>query len=145
VKSWKMRRTSSAVKSIDVVAGLIFHQGRVLVCQRKLQSSSFALKWEFPGGKMEPGEEPESALRRELKEELDIEVGLVNEISRHEHCYPEIVKVNLKFFRVADYSGEVKNLVFQQIKWVPVSELLQLDFLEADLPLVRKLASFESG
>lgn len=134
---------SSDLKSIEVVAGLIFDHGRVLVCQRKLQSSSFALKWEFPGGKVEPGEEPENALRRELKEELGIETGLIKEISRHEHCYPETVKVNLRFFRVADYSGQVKNLAFQQIKWVPISELMQMDFLEADLPLVRKLASLE--
>jgi 8-oxo-dGTP diphosphatase len=135
--------TSLDLKNIDVVAGLVFDQGRVLVCQRKLQSSSFALKWEFPGGKMESGEEPESALRRELKEELDIEAGLLHEIFRQEHCYPKIVKVNLRFFRVADYSGEVKNLVFEQIKWVPIDELMQMDFLEADLPLVRKLASLE--
>jgi 8-oxo-dGTP diphosphatase len=135
--------TSSDLQNIEVVAGLIFDQGRVLVCQRRLQSASFALKWEFPGGKVEPGEEPESALRRELKEELGIEAGLLDEISRHEHCYPKIVKVNLRFFRVADYSGEVKNLVFQQIKWVPLNELMQMDFLEADLPLVRKLASLE--
>jgi 8-oxo-dGTP diphosphatase len=135
--------TSSDLQNIEVVAGLIFDQGRVLVCQRGLQSASFALKWEFPGGKVEPGEEPESALRRELKEELGIEAGLLDEISRHEHCYPKIVKVNLRFFRVADYSGEVKNLVFQRIKWVPLNELMQMDFLEADLPLVRKLASLE--
>jgi 8-oxo-dGTP diphosphatase len=134
--------TSLELKDIEVVAGLLFDQGRVLVCQRKPQSS-FALKWEFPGGKVEPGEEPESALRRELKEELGIEAGLLNEISRHQHCYPKIVKVNLRFFRVVDYSGEVKNLVFQQIKWTPINELGGIDFLEADLPLVRKLASLE--
>jgi 8-oxo-dGTP diphosphatase len=134
--------TSLDLKSIEVVAGLIFDQGRVLVCQRKLQSS-FALKWEFPGGKVEPGEEPESALRRELREELGIEAGLLNEISRHEHCYPKIMKVNLRFFRVVDYSGQAKNLVFQQIKWAAVNELMAMDFLEADLPLVRKLASLQ--
>jgi 8-oxo-dGTP diphosphatase len=132
--------TSLELRSVEVVAGLIFDEGRVLVCQRNLQSS-FALKWEFPGGKIEPGEDPESALRRELKEELSIEAGLLEEISRHEHCYPEIVKVNLRFFRVLEYSGEVKNLVFQQIKWVPLNDLVRLDFLEADLLLVRKLAS----
>jgi 8-oxo-dGTP diphosphatase len=135
--------TSSDLKNIDVVAGLIFDQGRVLVCQRKLESS-FALKWEFPGGKMEAGEAAESALRRELREELGIEAGLLREIFRNEHCYTKIVKVNLRFFRIADYSGEVKNLVFQQIKWVPVNKLTQVDFLEADLPLVQKLVSLES-
>jgi mutator protein MutT len=133
---------SLELKSLEVVAGLIFDQGRVLVCQRNAQST-FALKWEFPGGKVEPGEEPESALRRELREELGIEAGLLNEFSRHEHYYPKIGKVNLRFFCVVDYSGEVKNLVFQQIKWVPVNELTGMDFLEADLPLVRKLASLQ--
>jgi 8-oxo-dGTP diphosphatase len=132
------------LKDIEVVAGLLFDQGRVLVCQRKLQSS-FALKWEFPGGKVEPGEEPESALRRELREELGIEAGLLNEIFRNEHCYSRIVKVNLRFFRVLDYSGEVKNLVFQEIKWARINELMRIDFLEADLPLVRKLASLEDA
>jgi 8-oxo-dGTP diphosphatase len=131
---------SLELKNLEVVAGLIFDQGCVLVCQRNSQST-FALKWEFPGGKVEPGEEPESALRRELREELGIEAGLLTEISRHEHCYPEIVRVSLRFFRVVDYSGEVKNLVFEQIKWVPIKDLERMDFLEADLPLVRQLAS----
>jgi 8-oxo-dGTP diphosphatase len=135
--------TRSDLKNIEVVAGLIFDQGRVLVCQRKLESS-FALKWEFPGGKMEPGEAAESALRRELKEELGIEAGPLREIFRNEHCYTEIVKVNLRFFRVVDYAGEVKNLMFQQIKWVPINQLMQIDFLEADLPLIRKLVSLQS-
>ena len=49
--------------------------------------------------------------------------------------------VNLRFFRVEDYSGELKNLVFQQIKWVPIKELMQMDFLDGDLPIVRKLVS----
>jgi 8-oxo-dGTP diphosphatase len=136
--------TSSDLKNIEVVAGLIFDQGRVLVCQRKLESS-FALKWEFPGGKIEPGEAAESALRRELKEELGIEAGLLREIFCNEHCYTEIVKVNLRFFQVADYAGELKNRVFQQIKWVPINQLKQIDFLEGDLPLVRKLVSLESA
>jgi 8-oxo-dGTP diphosphatase len=134
--------SSFELRSVEVVAGLIFDEGRVLVCQRNLQSS-FALKWEFPGGKIEPGEDPESALRRELKEELGIEAGPLKEISRHEHYYPEIVKVNLRFFRVLEYSGEVKNCVFQQIKWVPLNDLVRLDFLEGDLLLIRKLASLE--
>ena len=133
--------TSSNLKSVEVVAGLIFDQDRLLVCQRDSRGS-FALKWEFPGGKLEPGEGYEGALRRELKEELDIEAGRVSEIFRHEHLYPKIAKVNLRFFRVEDYSGELKNLVFQQIKWVPIKELAQIDFLDGDLPIVQKLVSF---
>lgn len=126
------------LKTVEVVAGLIFDQDQVLVCQRD-SAGPFALKWEFPGGKLEPGEGCESALRRELKEELDIEAGRLSEIFRHEHLYPKIARVKLRFFRVEDYSGELKNLVFQQIKWIPIKELAQIDFLDGDLPIVHKL------
>jgi len=128
------------LKTVEVVAGLIFDQDHVLVCQRD-SGGPFALKWEFPGGKLEPGEGCESALRRELKEELDIEAGRLSEIFRHEHLYPELARVKLRFFRVEDYSGELKNLVFQQIKWIPIKELAQIDFLDGDLPIVQKLVS----
>ncbi len=131
--------TTPNLKTIDVVAGLIFDQKRLLVCQRN-PKSSFALKWEFPGGKVERGEGYEEALRRELREELGIEAHGLNEVFRTEHLYPEIARVNLRFFQVLDYSSQVRNLVFQQIKWVPVTELVRMDFLEADLPLVQKLA-----
>ena len=131
--------TSANLKSIEVVAGLIFDQDLLLVCQRKAESS-FALKWEFPGGKVERGEGHGDALRRELREELGIEAHRLKEVFRHQHLYPEIAKVTLRFFRILDYSGKVKNLAFQQIKWVPTQELVRMDFLDADLPLVRKLA-----
>jgi 8-oxo-dGTP diphosphatase len=126
------------LKTVKVVAGLIFDQDHVLVCQRG-SGGPFALKWEFPGGKLEPGEGCEIALRRELKEELDIEAGRLSEIFRHEHLYPKIARVKLRFFRVEDYTGELKNLVFQQIKWIPIKELAQVDFLDGDLPIVHKL------
>jgi 8-oxo-dGTP diphosphatase len=128
------------LKNIEVAAGLIFDQDRLLVCQRNSRGP-FAFKWEFPGGKLEPGEGYEDALRRELKEELSIEARRLTEIFRHEHLYPKVARVKLRFFRVEDYSGEVKNLVFQQIKWVPIKEILQMDLLDGDLPIVRKLVS----
>jgi len=131
---------SSSLKSVEVAAGLIFNRDRLLVCQRNARGS-FALKWEFPGGKLEPGEEYEGALRRELKEELGIEAGRLSEIFRHQHLYPKIATVNLRFFRVDDYSGKLKNLVFQQIKWVLIKELAQIDFLDGDLPIVQRLVS----
>ena len=127
---------------IAVVAGLIVQQGHLLACQRRA-TSAFPLKWEFPGGKVEPGERYEDALKREIKEELAIEISDPVEIFSHRHIYPAAFEVSLKFFRVTRFQGEIRNRVFQQIRWVKVAELPSLDFLEGDLPLIAKLVQPE--
>ena len=127
---------------IDVVAALIFQDGRLLVCQRH-ETSEFPLKWEFPGGKVEPGEQCEDALKREIKEELAIEIHDPVKIFSHRHVYPGAFEVNLEFFRVTRFSGNVRNQVFQHIRWVPVGELTKFDFLDGDLPLITILAGPE--
>jgi 8-oxo-dGTP diphosphatase len=129
----------AAVQNINVVAGLIYRHGRMLVCQRH-HDSVFPLKWEFPGGKIEAGEPPVDALRRELKEELDIEIDEAKLVYRHDHDYPDGPKVSLHFFSVDDYYGEAKNLVFEQICWTKLTELERLDFLEGDRAIVRLLS-----
>lgn len=125
-------------KAIEVVAALIVRDGRVLVCQRSA-ASKFPLKWEFPGGKVEPGEDPSEALRRELREELAIEVTESKELTRHVHHYRDMPPVELRFYQVTRYRGAVKNLIFQQIVWAQVRNLEQYDFLEGDLPLIKAL------
>jgi 8-oxo-dGTP diphosphatase len=109
------------------------------VCQRRADAA-FPLKWEFPGGKVEPGERFEEALQREIREELAIEIQDPVEIFSHRHRYPGFSEVSLKFFRVNRFEGELRNRVFQQIRWVAVNELPTLDFLAGDLPLIAKLA-----
>ena len=131
-----------ARKQIEVVAGLIFDGQKLLVCQRH-HAAAFSLKWEFPGGKVEAGESASAALVRELKEELDIVANAMTLVHQHTHAYPDGPDVSLKFFHVGDYQGEIKNLVFEQIAWSKVSELMSFDFLEGDLPLVRQLAHGE--
>lgn len=126
-------------KHIDVVAALILQEGRLLVCQRRADAA-FPLKWEFPGGKVEPGERCEEAIRRELREELEIEIDNPVEIFNHRHLYPGAAEVSLKFFRVTRFQGALRNRVFQEIRWVMVQELPQFDFLAGDLPLVMQLA-----
>ena len=123
---------------IVVVAGLIVQDCHLLVCQRH-ETSVFPLKWEFPGGKVEQGERYADALRRELKEELGIQIHDPVEIFNHRHAYLGAPEVSLKFFRVTRFQGEVRNRVFQQIRWVMPAELPRLDFLEGDLPLIAKL------
>ena len=128
------------LKPVDVVAGLILRDQRLLVCQRD-KHAAFPLKWELPGGKVEQGESPLTALKRELKEELAIEVYRATEIFSHDHAYPGTIEVNLRFFRIDEYDGEPRNLLFQQITWMPIQDLLQLDFLEGDLPFIHELLS----
>ena len=125
-----------------VVAALLFEQGRLLICQRSAKGQ-FPNQWEFPGGKIEPGEDPKEALRRELREELGIRAEIGAEVWRTEHQYAGHLPIRLLFFSVRSYSGEVQNRVFQQILWAAPRDLAQYDFLEADLPLVEKLRSGE--
>jgi 8-oxo-dGTP diphosphatase len=127
-------------KRIEVVAGLIFRRGKILVCQRK-EEGSFPLKWEFPGGKIETGETPADALRRELKEELDIDVEGMTEVLSYEHVYPSAYEVQLRFFRIQNFTGAIQNLVFRQLSWVGVEELGTLDMLQGDCRLVKFLCS----
>ncbi len=122
-----------------VTAGILRDRDRVLVCQRRA-GGQFGLKWEFPGGKVEPGETPEECLRRELREELGILVEVGPEIYRTEHRYPDGFAVRLIFFGVLRHAGRPENRAFEQIEWARVSDLPRLDFLEADRELVDRLA-----
>jgi len=99
------------------------------------------LKWEFPGGKIEEGEQPRDALRRELEEELGIEATIGNEVARIQHRYANGGSVELRFFEVRNYQGELENRIFREIRWVKRKELLELDFLDADRSLVQDLAA----
>jgi 8-oxo-dGTP diphosphatase len=123
-----------------VVAALILKDDRILACQRT-RHQSMPLKWEFPGGKIEEGEQPRAALRRELEEELGIEAVIGDEVARIHHEYPSGGAVELRFYDVRRYRGDIENRIFRDVRWVERSELGQLDFLEADLQLVRDLAA----
>ena len=122
-----------------VVAGLIVKEGKILVCQRT-KHQSMPLKWEFPGGKIEIGEQPRDALRRELEEELGIAAEVGDEVSRIVHTYLNGGTVELRFYVVRAYSGTMENLIFRDIQWANPSDLPNYDFLEADEPIVRDLA-----
>ncbi len=125
-----------------VVAGLLFQKDQILICQRPALDD-FPGQWEFPGGKTKAGEELQSALRRELQEELGIVAEIGEEIWRTEHQYSGHAPVLLYFFAVSQYQGTAENRVFQQICWAGRQQLLEYDFLEADRPLVQKIAAGE--
>lgn len=123
-----------------VVAAVIEQGGRILIAQRK-NEGPHALKWEFPGGKVEPGETPEDALRRELEEELDIDARVGREITRYEYTYPGRSPILLIFYSVESFTGEPRNLAFEKIEWTPRDRLPDFDFLEGDTEFIRLLVS----
>ncbi len=124
----------------QVVAALILKDGKVLVCQRT-RHQSMPLKWEFPGGKIEDGEQPRDALRRELEEELGIDAHIGEEVARIRHDYKNGGAVELRFYVVSEYTGEMENRIFRDVRWAKRSELPKYDFLEADRELVKDLAT----
>ena len=126
--------------SIEVVAGLLYRDQQLLACRRRADGA-FPLKWEFPGGKIEAGEEDIAALRRELREELAIEVRQARFICEQDHSYENGPMVSLRFYIVSEFDGEPQNLVFERISWLELSDLEGLDFLDGDRPLVRQLAA----
>lgn len=126
---------------ITVVAALIHHDGKLLVCQRK-RGTSFAMMWEFPGGKVKPGETLEQALARELEEELGTKAMIGSEVYRTQHRYAELGDaIELIFFNARLDPKTVRNLVFEEILWRYPSSLPELNFLPADKDLIEKLAS----
>ncbi len=126
-----------------MVAAIIERNGRILIGQRKAEQSH-PLQWEFPGGKMEPGETPAQALSRELEEELGIRQSAGREIARYPYAYPGKNPILLMFFRVDSFEGEPRNLVFQELRWEPAEHLASFDFVEGDRDFIRALAA-EAG
>jgi 8-oxo-dGTP diphosphatase len=125
-----------------VSAALIVRDGEVLIGQRRL-GDRHALKWEFPGGKVETGETPQEALARELNEELEIRATVGYEIARYQHSYPGGTTVLLLFYAVRDFTGEPASRAFEQIHWASLSTLPEIDFLEGDVDFVRRIARGE--
>ena len=124
---------------VRVAAGAIVRDGRVLICQRRA-SDRYPGKWEFPGGKIEPGESTRECARRELHEELGIEVEPGEEIW-HTLFPADAPEVDITFVAVNSFRGEPTNLCFAQILWVEMSALPGFDFLEADREFIGALAS----
>lgn len=124
----------------QVVAALIIREEKILICQRT-RHQTMPLKWEFPGGKIEPSERPEEALRRELEEELGIRATIGCKVATIRHEYNSGSSVELQFFLVEEFAGEIQNRIFQDVRWAGKKEMPDYDFLEADVALVRDIAS----
>ncbi len=126
---------------LTVVAALIESDGELLLCQRR-RGDTLGLLWEFPGGKVNPGEPLKAALRRELREELGVESEIGAEVYRVQHQYSKTGEpLELIFFAASAPRNEMQNLAFEQIAWRKPERLPELDFLPADKDLIEKLAT----
>lgn len=123
-----------------VAAALILRGEEVLICQRR-PDQPMALKWEFPGGKIESGETPKQALARELDEELGIDADVGPLVTHTRHTYRSGGAVDLQFFAVHAFRGEVTNRIFHDVRWIPLRDLTSYDFLAADRDLIRDLSA----
>jgi 8-oxo-dGTP diphosphatase len=123
-----------------VAAALIVRGGEILIGQRR-PNQPMALLWEFPGGKIEAGESPEQALARELDEELGIRAEIGPRVTHVRHNYRHGGAVDLQFFAVREFSGEIEGRIYHQVRWVRLEDLGSYEFLAADRGLIRDLVA----
>lgn len=123
-----------------MAAALIVRHGEILIGQRRPDQPMGSL-WEFPGGKIEPGETAPQALIRELGEELGIEAQIGPRVTHIRHNYRHGGAVDLQFFVVREFAGEIANQIYQQVRWVRLEDLAAYEFLAADRGLVKDLAA----
>lgn len=125
---------------IQVAAAIIRRDGKILVCRRGAGGSCAHL-WEFPGGKLEPGETLEQCAVRECREELEINISINGISGETSYRYPER-EVALTFFDAVILSGEIKKKVHEEIRWVLPAELNQFSFCPGDKEIIQKMLRF---
>ena len=129
-----LKITSSAY--VKVAAAIIEKEGRILIGKRKM--GRFAGMWEFPGGKIEPGETPQACLERELREELGVEARIGPFLLSTKHIYPHM-PIELITYRAEILSGDLYLREHTEIRWVARQELADYDFPAADRAVIEKL------
>lgn len=130
------------MKTINVVAAVIFKDGKVFATQRGY--GEFKDGWEFPGGKVEPGESPEDALRREIREELEVEVNVGDLIDTIEYDYPAF-HLSMKCFACTIAGGSPHLLEHEAAKWLTSTQLGSVNWLPADVTLIPKIEKMMEG
>jgi len=126
---------------IRVTAAIIVREAKVFIARRRPEAR-LGGKWEFPGGKIEPGETPEACLRRELQEEFDIRARIGPALGRHVHHY-DFGTIELAAFRVERFDGTIRLNDHAEACWVTAAELAAFDFAPADLPFVAMIQAGE--
>jgi 8-oxo-dGTP diphosphatase len=135
---------------IKVAVGIIVREGvngaerSVLLCQRR-KEAKYPLKWEFPGGKVEDGEEIGDCLARELREELGLTIGPPSLFHRQEAIYPDSGHYEVYYYLVGEIGGAMVNRVFHRVEWVEVRDLLSYDILEGNREVIGILQTDGNG
>lgn len=128
-------------KIINVTCAIILKDKKILVAQRS-EKMKLPLKWEFPGGKLEFNENETDCIKREIKEEININIEILQKLSNNIHDYGTF-KINLIPFLVQYLSGEIKLAEHKDYRLLERSQLSNLDWAEADLPIVEEFLKLE--
>ncbi len=128
---------------IEVTAAIIQHEGKVLIARRPA-GDPLAGEWEFPGGKIEPGETPQECLRREIKEELSIDISVGDYFSDSIYHYPTKT-IHLAAYWSTWIKGEIELRSHDAVEWISISNLNQFNFAPADVPFINKLRGINNG
>ena len=121
-----------------IVTAAVFRKERTILLMRRALGEILASKWEFPGGKLEVGETPETCLKRELKEELDIQAEIGQHICDSLYNY-STGSILLKAYFVDQYSGNIQLQVHDKMQWIDYTELLTFELAPADIEVAQKI------
>lgn len=125
-------------KRFEVVAAIFINESNEVFCARRKNDGNLSLKWEFPGGKVEDGEDHKQALIREIKEELDLEISVNNFYMSVDYDYEDF-SISLSSYVCTIISGTIKLNVHKECLWISLDEIEKLDWAKADMPIVKKL------
>lgn len=129
---------------LQVTCAIIENNGKILCAQRS-EKMKLPLKWEFPGGKIEANESLEACLKREIWEELGIEIDILEQLPSFKHSYSANFSIELFPFRCKIVSHEIHLTEHKQIKWLSLEELNELDWADADVPIVNYIKTHRNG
>ncbi len=123
---------------VEVAAGILIRSGDVLLGRRTVEQS-FPLQWEFPGGKIEPGETPQEALEREFQEEVGLQVRCGELYETLEYVNAAGASIRVRFYRTDWVAGEARPLEVEAVRWIPVRDLAGVDFIPFNAVVVERL------